>query len=124
MSIEDVMALPEQDGWEYTSIEPRDGLSYVCSAYVTAHYKAAGLFGDLEINATEFTPHDVYNLNLFDETFNLPDECLEANPGQPYCQLYGKYRTRYPDYNFVEPYAHMNERCEINWPTYSRDEGC
>jgi hypothetical protein len=54
------MAMPEQDGWLYTGKEPRDGLSYVCSAYVTALYKAGGLFGDLEINATEFTPKDVY----------------------------------------------------------------
>jgi hypothetical protein len=29
-------------------------------------YKAAGLFGDLEINATEFTPRDVYALDFFD----------------------------------------------------------
>lgn len=51
----------EIDGWEYN-----DGVSYVCSAYVAAMYKAAGLFGDLEINAVEFTPKDVYILNFFD----------------------------------------------------------
>lgn len=50
------MAVPEQDGWIYYGEEPRDGRSWVCSAYVTAMYKAAGLFGDMEINSTEFGP--------------------------------------------------------------------
>jgi hypothetical protein len=66
------MAIPEKDGWEYAGIPPRDGVSYVCSAYVTALYKAAGLFDDLEINATEFSPRDVYQLNFFDRTFVRP----------------------------------------------------
>jgi hypothetical protein len=35
-------------------------------------YKAAGLFGDLEINTTEFGPQDVYSLNFFDENFERP----------------------------------------------------
>ena len=60
MSVDDVMAMKEHDGWAYTGIEPRDGEAYVCSAYVTALYKAAGLFDDLDIQATEFTPKDVY----------------------------------------------------------------
>ena len=49
MSIEDVMAMKEMDGWEYTSEKPRDGLSYVCSSYVIAMYKAGGLFEGLDI---------------------------------------------------------------------------
>lgn len=69
LSVQEVMAMPEQDGWLYTGKVPRDGLSYVCSAYVTALYKAGGLFGDLEINATEFTPKDVYQMNIFDTTY-------------------------------------------------------
>lgn len=49
MSLLDVMAMPEIDGWEYTGIEPVDGRSWVCSAYVTAMFKAAGIFGDLTV---------------------------------------------------------------------------
>ena len=49
MSLLDVMAMPEMDGWEYTGIEPVDGRSWVCSAYVTAMFKAAGIFGDLTV---------------------------------------------------------------------------
>lgn len=66
LSIEDIMAMPEQDHWEYEGVEPRDGWSYVCSAYVAAVYKAGGLLGDYNIQATEFTPKDVYTLNIFD----------------------------------------------------------
>ena len=46
MTLEDVMAMVEMDGWVYTGIEPKDGLAYVCSSYVAALYKEAGLFGD------------------------------------------------------------------------------
>jgi len=77
--------MPEIDGWEYTGIEPRDGRSYVCSAYVAAVYKAAGLFGDFEINGTEFTPKDVYTLNFFDPNATRPDACVKADPDLPYC---------------------------------------
>lgn len=38
----------EQDDWVYS-----DGPSMVCSSFVVGVYKAAGLFGDLSIQATE-----------------------------------------------------------------------
>lgn len=38
------MAIPEHEDYEYNGLEPIDGRSYVCSAFVTAMYKAAGLF--------------------------------------------------------------------------------
>jgi len=87
-------------------------------------YKAGGLFGESEVNATEFVPRDIYNLNFFDDNFALPDECSSADSSLPYCQLLGKYRMELPGFNIVEPYSHMNEKCTINWPSYSRDEGC
>jgi len=43
-TMDDVGAIVEQDEWVYS-----DGVSMVCSAYVAAMYKAAGLFGDMEI---------------------------------------------------------------------------
>lgn len=124
MGIDDVMAMVERDGWEYTGEEPRDGLSYVCSAYVAALYKAAGLFGDMAIQATEFTPRDVYSLNFFDLDFERPEVCVTADPSLPYCQLLGKYTMTLPGYSTVEPYPNMNESCTINWPDYTRDDGC
>jgi hypothetical protein len=68
MTLEDVIAMPEIDGWIYEGMQPRDGRAYVCSAYVAALYSAAGLFGPYHINGTEFTPKDVYTLNFFNST--------------------------------------------------------
>lgn len=72
MTVPEAMALPEKDGWLYTGLE-NDGRSYVCSAYVTAVYKAAGIFGDLDVQATEFTPRDIYNMNIFRDSSDLPE---------------------------------------------------
>lgn len=124
LKVTDIMARPEIDGWEYYGEGPRDGESMVCSAFVTALYKAAGLFDDLEINATEFQPLDAYSLNFFDSTRQRPQQCIDADPDLPYCQLTGNYRIELPGWNTVAPYARMNERCPVHWPSYSRDEGC
>lgn len=78
------MAMPEQDGWEYTGLEP-DGRSYVCSAFSTALWKEGGLFNDLDINATEFVPIDMYELNFFNTDFQRPEACVKADPDLPYC---------------------------------------
>jgi len=39
----------------------------VCSSFVVAVMKAAGVFGDMEIHATEFTPRDLYMLDVYDK---------------------------------------------------------
>jgi len=124
MSIEDVMAMTEMDGWEYTGLEPIDGRNWVCSAYVAAMYKAGGLFGDMEIQSTEFGTMDVYVMDLFDTTTPLPEDCVTADPTLPYCQLLGKYLIELPYYNTITPFEHMNENCAINYPTYERTPGC
>ena len=124
MSVEDVMAMVEQDGWEYSGIEPKDGQAYVCATYVAAMYKAAGLFGDDYVNGTEFTPRDVYSLVFFDTETARPDACVTADPTSPFCQLLGEYRITLPGYNSVQSYAHMNEHCTIYWQSYDRDTGC
>lgn len=124
MSLEEVIAMPEQDGWIYEGEVPRDGLSYVCSAYVAALYKAAGLFGSYNIDATEFTPKDVYTLNFFNTTFVRPDACVKADPNIPNCQLLGKYRMTFPYYSTVTPYEKMAEHCPTIGPDYVRKDGC
>jgi len=43
MTIQDIMASVEKDGWYYS-----DGYSYVCSAFVAACYKAGGLLPEIE----------------------------------------------------------------------------
>jgi len=88
-------------------------------------YKAAGMFDDMEIQATEFTPRDNYMLDFFDKNFTLPENCAMTDPNLPYCQLIGKYQmdiTR--DYSLIKPYPHMNESCPSINPDYIRPDGC
>ena len=59
-------------------------------------YKQAGIFSDMDINATDFATMFVYIMNLFDETTPLPDQCIAADHNLPYCQLRGKYRVELP----------------------------
>jgi hypothetical protein len=71
--LDEILAFIEEDGWEYS-----DGKSYVCSCFVAGMWKAGGLFDDMEINAVEFTPRDVYQINFFDVTGErLPQECKD-----------------------------------------------
>jgi len=44
LTIGDLFAMVEKDEWVYS-----DGYSRVCSAFVANIYKAAGLFGDLDV---------------------------------------------------------------------------
>ena len=65
LSVGDVIAMPEEDGWIYN-----DGRSYVCSSFVAAVYRAGGLLVDIE--GTEMTPKDVYTLTIFNRYFKVP----------------------------------------------------
>lgn len=125
MSLQDVMAIVNMDDWTYTGL-PNDGRSYVCSSYVSAQYKAAGLYGDMSVQATEHAPRDVYMLNFFDKERARPEACVTADPTLPYCQIMGKYRIDIPidTYSVMEPYPHMSEHCATNYPSYDRDAGC
>ena len=119
LSIEELMAVVEDENWVYS-----DGHSYVCSAFVVAVYKRAGLFGDLKINATEFTPKDLYELNFFDVSGdNIPEECLGFAP-YGYCQLTGNLDMNLGKVSFVEPYDNMDEGCPTKIPDFSRSDGC
>ena len=98
-TIHQLMAEPELDGWWYT-----DGYSYVWSCLVVGLYKAADLFGDMEINAVEFTPKDLYQIDLFNTTAVLPSQCKAADPDLPFCQILGKYKVSLPGYSTITPY--------------------
>jgi len=116
----EVYAMPEQDSWRYS-----DGPSMVCSSFVVALWKAGGLFGDMEIQATEFTPRDVYTVTFLDPNPVLAPECLENNPNARFCQLMGDHHMEFPDISTVEPYPHMNERCPSSpLNGYKRLDGC
>lgn len=120
-TIEEVLAMPEIEGWDYS-----DGHNYVCSCFVIGFYKHGGMFDDMEINSTEFTPKDVYQLAIFDKDYKdkRPELCKKADPDSEYCQIMGKYRIETPGYSTIKPYSRMNERCPSEAPHFIRPEGC
>lgn len=117
----ELMAIKEVDGWKYS-----DGENYVCSAFVVAFWKHGGLFADLELNANEFTPKDVYQLDIFDLEYkdNRPQICKDADPELPYCQIMGRYQISLKGFSSIKPYNNMNERCPSVAPFYERPDDC
>jgi hypothetical protein len=122
LNVSSVMALVEQDGWKYTG-EYHDGESMVCSAFVAALWKAAGLF-DGAVNAVEWGPKDVYQVDFFNKNYEFPQACVDANGKQQWCQLLGKYAMTFPGYSSIPQYAHMNDKCPSIAPDFVRPEGC
>lgn len=63
--------MPELDSYKYN-----DEQSYVCSSFVTDILRAGGLFKNLSINASEFTPKDLYELHFWDiSKKRIPKNC-------------------------------------------------
>ncbi|CAK68862.1 unnamed protein product (macronuclear) [Paramecium tetraurelia] len=119
IEIAELYAMVEKDNWIYS-----DGPSQVCSSFVIGLYKAAGLFGEYHIEATEFTPKDVYQMNFFDKNYVVPKKCKDNDPDLPYCQIMGTHRMELEGYNTIDPYEHMNERCPSQAPDYKRPADC
>ena len=118
-TLEELAAEPELEGVEY-----HDGLNYVCSCFVVAFYKHGGMFGDIDLSPNEFSPKDLYTLDIFDKEFKKPQECIDDNPDLPYCQLMGKFVLELNNYSTIKPYNHMNEKCPSLGPDFIREEGC
>ena len=68
-TIDEVMAIVEKEEWIYTNDDNSKSEAYVCSAFMAGVYKAAGIFGKIQINPKEFTPKDVYSLKIFNSEF-------------------------------------------------------
>jgi len=117
-TVNDLFAMVEKEGHLYS-----DGYAYVCSSYVMSYYTKSGMI-PFTTSATEFTPRDVYNLDIFDRNWNRPTECVNADPDLPYCQIMGNWKMVLPDYSSVKPYDHMAENCPTLPPLYLRPEGC
>ncbi|CAL9769294.1 unnamed protein product [Musa acuminata subsp. burmannicoides] len=122
MTFDQLLTMPEQDEWIYS-----DGKSTTCVAFVLELYKEAGILGPLanSIQVTEFTIRDAYMLNIFENNqTRLPSWCNALEEKLPFCQILGYYRMELPQYNTIEPYAHMNENCPSLPPAYTRPERC
>uniref|UniRef100_A0ABL6V978 Uncharacterized protein n=1 Tax=Cannabis sativa TaxID=3483 RepID=A0ABL6V978_CANSA len=122
LAFDQLLAIPEQDEWVYS-----DGKSTTCVAFILAMYKEAGIFGPIanSIQVTEFTIRDAYMLKIFEDNHTrLPSWCNTENGRLPFCQILGEYWIELPEYNTVEPYAHMNENCPSLPPSYDRPVKC
>ncbi len=120
-TVEDIFIMPEREDYIY-----KNGENWICSSFVVGIMKAGGIFGDLKIEPHEFTPRDIYQMDIYDKEFKKhgPKECLEADPELDYCMIYGKYDVRAEGYSTIPLYDHMNERCSSMPPLYIREEGC
>eukprot|EP01102_Stenamoeba_stenopodia_P017303 TRINITY_DN6182_c0_g1_i1.p1 TRINITY_DN6182_c0_g1~~TRINITY_DN6182_c0_g1_i1.p1 ORF type:complete len:510 (+),score=134.74 TRINITY_DN6182_c0_g1_i1:33-1532(+) len=124
ISFYDVMTWPEQDSWTYS-----DGKSLTCSGFLTGLYKAAGVFGDIDFQATELTPRDSYSLGIYagQGEWTQPSVCNQdpfnsQNAG--YCQISGDYVFELPGFNMISPYENMFQKCGGLPPDYVREPGC
>jgi len=115
MTFEQGIAIVEQDSWVYP-----DGPNMVCSSFVVGVWRAGGLFDDMTIQVTEFTPRDVYEMEFLEKAPVLPANCTLADPINPHCQIMGKWRMQFPNIGTVSPYANMNEHCDSFPPEYQR----
>ena len=122
LNVSDVMAIIEQDGWKYKGFY-HDGESMVCSSFVAALWKAGGLF-DGDVNAVEWSPKDVYQVDFFNKNYKRPQQCVDADPDGQFCQLLGKYRMTFPGFSSIPQYAHMNDKCPSIAPEFVRPAHC
>jgi hypothetical protein len=127
MTFGQILAVPEQDHWQYPQASGRGptSIARVCNAYVCAIQKAAGLFGELadSINCADTHNTDVETLPFLDPAPKRPAACVAADPHAAYCQLSGERHVPVPTWR-VSLYAHMDERCPSLPVTYARPPGC
>ena len=123
MSLEELVALPEEDSWRYSSYGSSRPV-FTPASFVASALRELGVFHDVEINASEFTVKDIYQLDIFEKGHGKPELCDEADLSLDYCQLFGKYRLELPGYSTVKPYDHMNEKCPNPFENSVAPIGC
>jgi len=122
MSLQDLLAIPEKDEWRYDTQNGRE--AFTPASFVVQALQKLRVLTRLDINASEFTVKDIYELNIFENRFEKPESCLEADHRLPFCQMFGKFRLHLPSYNSLSPYDHMNETCPNKFENSWRPAGC
>eukprot|EP00277_Geminigera_cryophila_P005811 CAMPEP_0179421784 /NCGR_PEP_ID=MMETSP0799-20121207/10012_1 /TAXON_ID=46947 /ORGANISM="Geminigera cryophila, Strain CCMP2564" /LENGTH=601 /DNA_ID=CAMNT_0021195737 /DNA_START=47 /DNA_END=1852 /DNA_ORIENTATION=- len=129
LSFGQLISLPEQDSWTYPGVKDekghkwkyRPGPALVCSAFVCRLWKFGGLLPE-DVNCGEFTPLDVYQLNIFRTTIQsngstLPRECVQQD-NIALCQVMGRREIRLANANIVSPFIGMRQNCPSMGPDY------
>jgi hypothetical protein len=117
-TLQELLTIPERDEWKYNG-HP----AMVCSVFIMSLFKESGVLDGYDIQASEFTPKDLYMLDVWDKNWTRPDICKKNGDNYPYCQMLGPWYWPLPDYaqfSSVPLYSHMNEKCEAMPPTYLR----
>jgi hypothetical protein len=94
----------------------------VCDVFVLNYLKEGGLFKNFNLEVSEFTPKDLYQLNIFNNTWVDNNECL--NNDKYMCQIYGKFLVEIKNFNSIPIYNNMNQRCPSQAPLYKRSNKC
>jgi len=116
MSFGELLSIPEEDSFVYPN-----GKQMVCDVFVLSMYKAGGVFGDLDFQASEQTPRDSYMLDIYDKTWKRPEVCNVDD--LPFCQILGEYTLELPGWSTITPYANMNQKCTSQPVEYERCPG-
>jgi len=84
ISFINILDMVEMDEWVYS-----DGYSMVCDVFVCRMYKEGQLFGDMtdQFQCAELANYLVYAMKIFDGNYQRPQECVEADPSSPFCQV-------------------------------------
>jgi len=125
MTLSEVAALPEIDGWRYYDTGKP---SIVCATVVSALLRELGVIR-ADIQVGEQTPKDVSQFGIYDTVWaDRPAVCWGSTAGPkevPWCQIAGRWGMDLPEYSSVVPYDHMNEKCGSMPPSYHRfPDGC
>ena len=103
-SIYDLLILPEMDIYRYNKKE-----SMVCDVFVLKSFKNLGLFDNYNIQVSEFTPKDLYELKIWKDKPK---------------QILGKYKITLNNFNTINLYDNMNEKCPSLPKKYNRENNC
>ncbi|KAF4674031.1 hypothetical protein FOL47_009822 [Perkinsus chesapeaki] len=113
--------IPERDEWLYDKKRfgvPTRGPARVCSAMACEMLRAGGALGDKTLNCAEFSPFDIYSLNIFNDS--SPNQLS----GQHTLNLSKPYILRASQRSVTDG---MAERCEsriTEHSFYSRSTNC
>lgn len=152
ITFDQLLTIPEQDEWVYSDGKSTTCVAFILSMYkaagvfgpisnsiqvteFTVSSYALGLTDECLItNMSAYSVSylfwwwqikDAYMLKIFENNATrLPNWCNNDVDQLPFCQIMGEYKMELPEYNSLEAYAKMNERCPSLPPTYERPVNC
>merc|ERR1711881_107963 len=104
----------------YRQSGPCVGRSMICEVYVFSTYKAAGVFGDLDFEASDIDPSSAFKIDIYNKSYIFADPrcAAQGTPGR--CQLVGNWSNTLPGFSTIPPYPRMGNRCQSLPPGYPR----